>query len=85
MKFHFTASSHEQAQARFDHMTTRYGQHALGDCDVIIVLGGDGQMLNALRQNLAYGHDIFGINFDPSLIPTSLFGLMIVIELSNFC
>lgn len=62
MKFHFTASSHEQAQARFDHMTARYGQHALSDCDVIIVLGGDGQMLNALRQNLAYGHDIFGMN-----------------------
>lgn len=62
MKFHFTASSHEQAQRRFDLMVKRYGQHEMAVCDVIIVLGGDGQMLNALRQNLAYGHDIYGMN-----------------------
>lgn len=62
MKFHFTASTHEEAQRRFDVMTKRYGQHDMADCDVIIVLGGDGQMLNALRQNLAFGHDIYGMN-----------------------
>ena len=62
MKFHFTASAHEQAQMRFDSMVKEYGQYELADCDVIIVLGGDGQMLNALRQNLDYGHDIYGMN-----------------------
>ena len=62
MKFHFTASTHEQAQARYDVMVSQYGQHDMADCDVIIVLGGDGQMLNALRQNLAFGHDIYGMN-----------------------
>ena len=62
MKFHFTASSHDQAQERYNSLTSRYGQYALADCDVIIVLGGDGQMLNALRQNLPFGHDIYGMN-----------------------
>lgn len=62
MKFHFTASSHEQAQQRYAEITKRYGQHEMADCDVIIVLGGDGQMLTALRQNLAFGRDIFGMN-----------------------
>ncbi|MGC6516766.1 MAG: NAD kinase [Candidatus Puniceispirillaceae bacterium] len=62
MKFHFTASSHEQAQMRHKAMVTRYGQHELSDCDVIIVLGGDGQMLNTLRQNLDFCRDIYGMN-----------------------
>lgn len=62
MKFHFTASTHQQAQERYNSLTARYGQHDLSDCDVIIVLGGDGQMLNALRQNLPFGHDIYGMN-----------------------
>ena len=62
MKFHFTASSHDQAIARFETLTQRYGQSDMADCDVIIVLGGDGQMLNALRQNLPYGLDIYGMN-----------------------
>ena len=62
MKFHFTASTHEQAQHRYDAMIQRYGQHDLADCDVIIVLGGDGQMLNALRKNLPFGHEIYGMN-----------------------
>ena len=62
MKFHFTSSSHEQAQSRFADMTKRYGQYEIAECDVIIVLGGDGQMLNALRQNLDYGKDVYGMN-----------------------
>ena len=62
MKFHFMSSSHEQAQPRFEAMIARYGQHDLDDCDVIIVLGGDGQMLHALRQNLDLRKDVYGMN-----------------------
>ena len=62
MKFHFMSSSHEQAQPRYEAMIARYGQHDLDDCDVIIVLGGDGQMLHALRQNLDLRKDVYGMN-----------------------
>ena len=43
-------------------MTERHGQTELAECDVIIVLGGDGQMLHALRQNLDHGKDLYGMN-----------------------
>ena len=62
MKFHFTAATHNQAQERMTSLVARYGQHPMGDCDVIIVLGGDGQMLNALRQNIDFRKNIYGMN-----------------------
>jgi len=62
MKFHFMSSTHDQAQTRFAALTERYGQTELAECDVIIVLGGDGQMLHALRQNLDHGKDLYGMN-----------------------
>lgn len=63
MKLHFVASSHSHAQSSMHNMVARYGQHTLEAADVIIVLGGDGQMLHAMRDNIDYGKPLFGLNY----------------------
>ena len=62
MKLHFSASSHELAQERFDRLVLRYGQNDLGDADYIVALGGDGYMLNVLHSTMQHNLPVFGLN-----------------------
>ena len=62
MKIHFTASARPAAKARQDALITRYGQHGTDDCDVIVAIGGDGAMLDALKTTFENGKPVFGIN-----------------------
>ncbi|MGC6412564.1 MAG: NAD kinase [Candidatus Puniceispirillaceae bacterium] len=62
MKLHFTASTHDASQAMLAQYTKTYGQARLEDADVIVVLGGDGQMLHSLRDAIAFQKPVFGIN-----------------------
>ncbi len=43
-------------------MVERYGQHDLKESEVIIALGGDGQMLSCLKVSIKYEIPVFGIN-----------------------
>ena len=62
MKIHFTSSVRPEAIARKDNLITKYGQHDAETCDVIVSLGGDGHMLDALKSTFSNGKPVFGIN-----------------------
>ena len=62
MKICFKASKAPDAQDAFNTLTKRYGNHAPGDADVIVALGGDGLMLDTLRDNFDRPLKVFGMN-----------------------
>ena len=59
---HFAASTHTDSQARLAQLTGRYGQTEIERADVIVVLGGDGQMLQAMRDSIRHNLPLFGVN-----------------------
>lgn len=61
-RLHFIAAETEQAQNSLAALTARYGQSPIVDADVIVVLGGDGTMLEALRNFMNSGKLIYGMN-----------------------
>ncbi len=50
MKLHFSISDNPEAQAKSKELIAQYGNASPEDCDVIVALGGDGQMLQALKM-----------------------------------
>lgn len=61
-QFHFISAKTEQARKSFSALTTRYGQSSAEDADVIVALGGDGTMLEVLRNFMNSGKSIYGMN-----------------------
>ena len=59
-RIHFVASQVLLAQEALARLVRRYGQHPIGEADVIVALGGDGLMLTTLHQNA--GLPIYGMN-----------------------
>ena len=62
MKLHFTSSTHPEALARKESLVKQYGQSNSSDCDVVVALGGDGFMLDALKQTFGNSKPVYGIN-----------------------
>ena len=62
MKLHFVASTHAESKLRLKSLTAQYRQHPESDADVIVVLGGDGQMLHTMRETITHGKPLFGMN-----------------------
>lgn len=62
MKLHFTASDHVDAQTRLSELTQKYGNAPLEEAEIMVVLGGDGKMLHALRTSIAHDIPVFGLN-----------------------
>ena len=63
MKFHFFAAKTQKAKQAFDSLSKDHEQHDEKDCDVIVVLGGDGTMLEALHIYESSKKPFYGINF----------------------
>jgi len=61
-KFHFLPSKGSDAQDAFASLTSQYGQTDINSADVIVAIGGDGTLLNALRKSENRDIPIFGIN-----------------------
>ena len=61
-KFHFMASEASEARIAADALIGRYGQHGEGEADIVIALGGDGLMLQALHKFMDCDIPIFGMN-----------------------
>lgn len=57
----FTADTDEARRARAE-LSTRYGEADPHDADVVIVLGGDGTMLEALHKTLSIDKPLYGMN-----------------------
>ena len=58
----FVASETDVASAALRDLTARYGQTPPDQAEVIVALGGDGFMLEALHTYMALGRPIFGMH-----------------------
>ncbi len=63
MKLHFHAADTDKAQAAFADLTKTYGQNDPKECDIIVILGGDGTMLESLHKYGNLGKPVYGMNF----------------------
>jgi NAD+ kinase len=61
MKLSFFASETEKAQRSLTQLMQRYGQHNPDAAEVIVVLGGDGFMLQCLHQFMHQDIPVFGL------------------------
>ena len=62
IKLAFAASDRPEAQAARAALAARYGAVPEAEADVIVALGGDGQMLETLHGNLERRTPVFGMN-----------------------
>lgn len=60
--FHFLSSSSPEAQEAFQSLVNLYGQTDLDKTNIIVAIGGDGTLLNALRKSEGRDIPIYGIN-----------------------
>ena len=63
MRIAYYASEREDAQLAKAALAQRYGECELLDADVLIALGGDGVMLDALHAVMGRNIPVFGMNF----------------------
>lgn len=61
-KIAFVASTHSEAEAARNELVKRYGNVAPEAADVVVALGGDGQMLQTLHRFRDSGKPIYGMN-----------------------
>lgn len=62
LALHFVSSGSEESLAAQKELVKRYGHVAGEDADIIVALGGDGTMLQALRDFMNTGTPIYGMN-----------------------
>lgn len=62
MKLHFHTSTTEAARDALKKLTAQYGQTEAKKADVIVPLGGDGTMLEALHKFHKLGKPFYGMN-----------------------
>lgn len=61
-KFHFLSSSSPEAEKAYNALLSTFGQTELEKADVIVAIGGDGTLLNALRKSEGRNIPVYGIN-----------------------
>ncbi len=61
-KLAFVASDTEEARKALEDLSSRYGNVAAEDADIIVALGGDGLMLQTLHAHMHNGKPIYGMN-----------------------
>ncbi len=62
MKIHFTSSKNSSAQESMLKLIDQYQQSPIKIADVIVAIGGDGEMLKALRESISTNLPVFGLN-----------------------
>ena len=58
----FSASKRPEAQDAMRRLTQKYGQYDEDKADVIVALGGDGAMLDAMRRRFGDHKPVYGMN-----------------------
>lgn len=61
-KLHFVASGSPKSKEAYATLTQKYGQYSLTESDALVVLGGDGFLLQTLRENEDYQLPIYAMN-----------------------
>jgi NAD+ kinase len=62
MRIHFAASAKPEALQALESLTKRYGQAALEQAEVVVALGGDGLMLDTLRERFVDKLPVYGMH-----------------------
>ena len=60
-RIHFVATQHDGAEKTAHSLKQRYGNHELGEAEVIVALGGDGIMLRTMHRHLPTGLPVYGM------------------------
>ena len=60
--FAFVSSDAEDARKAAGQLSARYGQAAIADADIVVALGGDGFLLQTLRETMGSGKKVYGMN-----------------------
>ena len=61
-KFAFVSSGTTDAKAAAEELVALYGQSKVADADVVVALGGDGFLLQTLRETMGSGKKVYGMN-----------------------
>jgi NAD+ kinase len=61
-RFAFVSSDSADALAAREALAARYGQVCVEEADVVVALGGDGFLLQTLRETMGSGKKIYGMN-----------------------
>ena len=61
-RFAFISSDNADALAARETLAAHYGQASMEDADVVVALGGDGFLLQTLRETMGSGKKIYGMN-----------------------
>jgi NAD+ kinase len=62
MRLHFSASAKPEAQEALRRLRHLYGEAGVANADVVVALGGDGHMLDALRGRMDDAKPVYGMN-----------------------
>ncbi|UVK36812.1 NAD kinase [Mesorhizobium sp. AR10] len=60
--FAFVSSDTADARAALESLSARYGQASAEDAEVVVALGGDGFLLQTLRDTMSTGKKVYGMN-----------------------
>ena len=61
-RFAFVSSDTDDARAALESLSARYGQVPVAEAEIIIALGGDGFLLQTLRDTMSTGKKVYGMN-----------------------
>lgn len=62
LTFSFASSGTPEADAAAKRLSRRYGQMPFGQADIVVALGGDGFLLQTLRETMSTGKRVYGMN-----------------------
>jgi len=62
MKIHFTSSNNKEAILLKKKYSALYDQSTLKEANAIVAIGGDGEMLKALRLAIQHNSSVYGLN-----------------------
>ena len=62
MRINFSIGKNKKAKIASTKLIKHYGQVELSKAEIIVAVGGDGAMLNALRESISSNLPVFGLN-----------------------
>lgn len=62
MRINFSIGKNKKAKIASTKLIKHYGQVELSSAEIIVAVGGDGAMLNALRESISSNLPVFGLN-----------------------
>ena len=62
MRINFSIGKNKKAKLASTKLIRHYGQVELSEAEIIVAVGGDGAMLNALRESISSHLPVFGLN-----------------------